>query len=112
MLVHVLRGVIRKEDQKNRAFWAEWDAGKKMFAESMGFVQAPEDCEVVASEMVTSIDLPGIGREDAEFLIERLLEGGYLDKPGAVGKGDAILFMLVNEALHELDKLADKEHLD
>jgi hypothetical protein len=112
MLVHFSRGVIRQEDETMRAFWAEWDADLKMFVKGRGFVQPAEGYEVVTSELVTSFDLPGIGSEDVEFLIERLLEGGYLAKPGAVGKGDAILFMLVNEALHELDKLLDEESVD
>ncbi len=49
---------------------------------------------------MTTLDLPGLDREGVEVITGNILKGGYLDMPGVKGKGEAVLFMLVNEALH------------
>ncbi|MBI5250285.1 MAG: hypothetical protein HY912_12390 [Desulfomonile tiedjei] len=107
MLVRFWRGIIRKTSKEIRAFWAESDFGITVFIQGGEFVQSGEPYEIAAGELMTSLELPGLEREDIEFLIQRILEGGYLEKPGVKGKGDAILYMLVNEALHTLTKLSD-----
>ena len=57
------------------------------------------------SETVTTLDLAGLEKEQVEHIVRKILKGGYLDKPGVKHKGEAVLFILVNEALHELSRV-------
>jgi len=109
MLVRFFRGVIRKQGKEFQSFWAESNFGHRISIGARAFIEAGQAYEIVSGDNVASLELPGIAREDVEFLIQRILEGNYLEKPGAAGKGDAVLFMLVNEALNELAKLAAEE---
>ena len=61
-------------------------------------------------EPVTTLDLPGLDREGVEVITGNILKGGYLDMPGVKGKGEAVLFILVNEAIHELAEIAKDEN--
>ncbi len=57
------------------------------------------------SETVTTLDLTGLEKDQLEHIVRSILKGGYLDKPGVKHKGEAVFFILVNEALHELSRL-------
>ncbi len=109
MLVRFSRGVIKKEGKEFQAFWAESDFGLRISLGASAFIEVGQAYEIVTGENVACLELPDIGREDIEFLIQRILEGNYLEKPGAAGNSDAVLFMLVNEALNELARLAAEE---
>ena len=58
---------------------------------------------VVSSEMVTAFELPGLDWENAKFIIDSILLGDYLSRAGVAGREDAVLYILVNEALSALD---------
>ncbi len=108
MRISFFSGLIRKEQEEFSAFWAASDSGATYLLQGKELVQV-DICRIVKPQFITSLELPGLGREEVEFLIQRILEGGYLEKPGVAGKGDAVLFMLVNEALHELARVEDEE---
>ena len=107
MRISFFRGLIQREQVEFRAFWAESDSGATYLLQGKELLQVDMG-RIVTSRLITSVELPGLDREDVEFLIQRILEGGYLEKPGVAGKGDAVLFMLVNEALHELARAQDE----
>jgi hypothetical protein len=109
MRISFFSGLIEKEQAEFRAFWAESDFGCTYLLQGKELIQGVDIGRIVSSQLITSLELPGLEREDVGFLIQRILEGGYLEKPGVAGKGDAVLFMLVNEALHELARVADEE---
>ncbi len=108
MRIHFYRGLIQRERHEFSAFWAEYDAGATYLLQDEKLIRGADIFRAVSKELITSFELPGLGLEDIEFLIERILEGGYLEKPGVTGKGDAVLFLLVNEALHELARAVDE----
>jgi len=58
--------------------------------------------QAIESEFITELDLTGVDREGLVTMVENILTGGYLDKPGVKGKGEAVLYILVNEALQAL----------
>jgi len=60
----------------------------------------------VVTESITRIVLPGVDREGVEVIVGNILEGGYLTRPGSRLAGDALLFTLVNEAIHVLEETA------
>jgi hypothetical protein len=109
MRISFFSGLLQKEQEEFSAFWAESDSGATYLLQGKELIQGVGICRIVTSQLITSLELPGLGREDVEFLIQRILGGGYLEKPGVAGKGDAVLFMLVNEALHELARVEDEE---
>jgi len=59
--------------------------------------------QALGSELITTLDLTGLDTEGALLIVRAILTGGYLDRPGVKHKGDAVLFVLVNEALHALE---------
>lgn len=109
MRIRFFSGLVEKDQKEFRTFWAESDAGHMYLLHGKELIQGVSICRVLTSRLITSFELPGLGSEDVEFLIRRILEGRFLEKPGVAGKEDAVLFMLVNEALHELARVADEE---
>jgi hypothetical protein len=109
MWVRFKSGTIRKGGEELQAFWAESNLGSKIKIANQPLSQMSDAFEILSEECVTSFELPGIRNDDAEFLIDRILDGNYLEKPGTKGKGDAVLYMLVNEALHELARIGDED---
>jgi hypothetical protein len=61
---------------------------------------------------VTRVDLCTDDRETAETLAREILRRRLLLKPGIAGKGEAVLYVLVNEAIHEMERIAAKESRD
>jgi hypothetical protein len=109
MRIRFFSGLIEKDREEFKTFWAESDLGSTYLLLGKKLIQGVDIWRIVTSQLITSFELPGLGTEDIEFLIQRILEGGYLEKPGVAGKGDAVLFMLVNEALHELARMVNEE---
>ncbi len=62
--------------------------------------------DIVQADEIATLELPGLGREDLDVLITNILTGGYLDKPGVRSAGEAVLYILVNEAIHQLKELS------
>jgi hypothetical protein len=72
-------------------------------------LQLVDEARIVSEELIAEVDLPGLDRDHLEEIVRSVLAGGFLDKPGIKGKGDAVIFALVNEALHRLDQIAADE---
>jgi hypothetical protein len=64
---------------------------------------------IIDSEIIASIDLEGLDEAALRFVVRSILRKGHLSKPGVKGKGDAVLFVLVNEALHDLESLKEDD---
>lgn len=61
--------------------------------------------DALSAESITSFELPGLDQEGMEVIVTNILTRGYLKKPGVKHKGDAVLFILVNEAIHALSEV-------
>ena len=46
--------------------------------------------------------------KDIKEVVRNILRGGYLEKTGVRGKGDAVLYMLVNEGIQLLESVAEE----
>lgn len=68
-----------------------------------------EPDQILESTVVTTVDLPGLDSAGIDTIVNSILRGGYLRKPNIKDKGEAILFILVNEAIHQLEALSDKD---
>lgn len=91
--------------------WAETDFGVTALVSGSDELVRELRLEQIADvEPVTALDLPGLDREGIEVIVGNILTGGYLDMPGVKGKGEAVLFILVNEALHRLSEIAKDEN--
>ena len=108
MMVTFYKGTLRPETGAEVAVsWAETDFGvTALVSGSDELVHEPKLEQVTDVEPVTTLDLSGLDREGVEVVIDNILKGGYLDMPGVKGKGEAVLFILVNEALHRLAEIA------
>lgn len=114
MKVDFFKGVVeRKPGDHVTGEWAHTHFGIMAALRDGG--ERTEDLEViepeqiVASEKITSVDLPGLDDESVTVIVRSVLAGDYLDKPGVKDKGDAVLFVLVNEAIHEMSALEERE---
>jgi hypothetical protein len=108
MIVTFHKGTLRKKDGADVAVsWAETDFGvTALLSGSDELVHELDMEQMTAVESVATLDLPGLDREAIDVIVESILKGGYLDMPGVKGKGEAVLFILVNEALHQLAEIA------
>jgi hypothetical protein len=61
------------------------------------------------AESIITLDLTALERDLFEAIVDLILKSGLLGKPGVKGKGDAILFMLTNEALHALAQITRED---
>jgi hypothetical protein len=113
MRVDFFRGTVRDADGGLRAaHWAVFPLGGTALLPDARLVPLGCLTGVVSEAHVTGFDLPGVDREGLDAIVAGILTGGYLDKPGIAGKGEAVLFVLVNEALHELEEVALAEAKD
>lgn len=112
MVVTFYKGTVRTETGAEVAVsWAETDFGvTALVSGSDELVHDPKLEQISDVELVTTLDLPGLDREGVEVIAGNILKGGYLDMPGVKGKGEAVLFILVNEALHRLAEIAKDEN--
>lgn len=107
MKVVFFQGLMRHSTGKQvPAQWAQTPFG------IMGIDEGDEtDLRILDStsleplEEIAVVDLTGLDREGVEVIVLNILSGNYLDKPGVKGGGDAVLFILVNEALQVLTVL-------
>jgi len=112
--VQFCKGILEREPgQEVTATWAVTPFG--IVAATAGanpelLAVRPE--QVIATETITSLELPGLDQEGMEAIVVNILQGRYLEKPGIEDKGEAILFVLVNEAIHELERLRADEQID
>jgi hypothetical protein len=108
MVVGFYKGALRTETGADVAVsWAETGFG--MTARVAGADELLHEFnadQLIAAEPIATLELPGLDRDGIEIIVRAVLEGRYLDMPGVKGKGDALLFILVNEALHRLAEIA------
>jgi hypothetical protein len=105
------KGVVKtSKDTEVRGAWARTAFGiiglLERHSESLSRIKAET---IVREEFVTSCDLEGCGPTETEFLIGRILRGKYLERPGVKDRGDAVLFLLLNEAIHRLAEIETDE---
>lgn len=89
--------------------WADTPFGTIRYLPGDDHVEKVEHLDVVNAEPVTTCHLPGLDEAGVETLVSNILVRGYLEKSGVHGKEDAVLYLLVNEALHTLEEIARKE---
>jgi len=111
-MVIFYKGAMRTEAGAEVAVsWAETDFGVTVLVSgSDELVHDLKSEQITDVEPVTTLDLPGLDREGVEVITDNILKGGYLGMPGVKGKGEAVLFILVNEAIHELAEIARDEN--
>jgi hypothetical protein len=100
--------IITKTGSKVACTWASAPHGTLTLSDAPphDLIQL-DDLDITTSSVITTVDLSGLDQEHANTLIRNILQGGYLEKPGVQGKGDAVLFILVNEAIQVLDAVAE-----
>ncbi|MFH1116069.1 MAG: hypothetical protein V1792_19315 [Pseudomonadota bacterium] len=87
--------------------WASTPHGMLAVAEDPPYeLRLLEESDVVADHIIATVDLTDLEEGPANEIIRNILQGGYLEKPGVKDKGDAVLFMLVNEAIQVLESAA------
>jgi hypothetical protein len=98
------------KDGPREIFFARTPLGNLAWAaeSESGCVTIP-DGDIVEISTVCVTEAPGLDEEGARAIAARALERGYLNNPAVREHGDALLFMLVNEALHEVGTLEDIE---
>jgi hypothetical protein len=111
LLVRFCKGVFVPDEQTEvSGSWAETPFGILTLGEDPGReLQRIAADRIVTSEEVAVVDLAGAAPEAMEHIVWNILGRGLLDKPGIASKGDAVLFVLVNEVLHELEAITRKE---
>ena len=112
MVVTFYKGVLRTETGAEVAVsWVETDFGVTALVSGTDELVHELKLEQITDvEPIITLDLPGLDREGVEVVIDNILKGGYLDMPGVKGKGEAVLFILVNETLHRLAEIAKDEN--
>jgi hypothetical protein len=93
------------------AAWASTPFGYRVLVADDGQVRMLDSLHILTQDLVTELELPGVDRAGLETLVSHILTGSYLNRSGVKGKGDAVLFLLVNEAIHSLGEIARKEGL-
>ncbi len=111
MKIGFFRGRVPVPDDKGaRLWWAQTGAEFWVLEERAEDVtRTSEHPAANAVEHITDLELPDIGDEGMETIIVNVLKGGYLEKPGVKGGGEAVLFMLVNEAIQKLAEIEKRE---
>jgi hypothetical protein len=110
-MVGFFKGTVRTASGEcSPAAWARTPFGLVIAPEEeAGPLCRLDESDIMAEEPVTVLELPGVDQETAEIVVANILAGKYLEKPGVKDKGDAVLFVLVNEALRRLDEIAREE---
>ncbi len=106
MNIVFIRGCVKEEggDLRN-AIWAETPFG--VFVQFKGDVSIRAKLDpngLISEKIAATVDLQGLDKDDALFIISQIIQMGCLEKPGVEKREDAALFGLVNEALKEIDK--------
>jgi len=112
MIVSFFTGTLASPSGEPRdAVWARTPFGVTVWRPGDEQAALAERIDIVHEELITTCELPGLDREGMETIVSNILTRGYLEKPGVYGKGEAVLFLLVNEAIHILEEIARKENL-
>jgi len=111
MMVIFYKGTLRTEaGVEVSVSWAETDFGvTALLSGADELIHEIDLKQITGSEPVTTFDLPGLDLEGIDVIVGNIIKGGYLDMPGVKGKGEAVLFTLVNEALQRLAEIANEE---
>lgn len=112
MKVSFYKGILEEAPgEQAHTCWAETPFGIMVCAgEDPPRVAVIVSPQVVSSDPVTTVDLTGVDLEGLEVLVANILCRGYLDKPGVRNSGDSVLYILINEALHQMEWIR-KKHL-
>jgi hypothetical protein len=105
MFVRFYRARTREEGIEIDLFWADFGTQCILLMKERKITKELRDVAPLPSELVTEFELPGLDEGQVEFIARKILKGGFLEEPGVRGKGDSVLYMLVNETLHELEQL-------
>ena len=107
MRVEFFKGVRKKRNASGPkdlvVYWAVTPV--KVFACSGPSYEPLADFDAedaIDAELIIALDLSGVDDDSLTIVVETILYGGYLDKPGVKDKGEAVLYVVVNEALHAL----------
>ena len=113
MKVDFFTGILRTQNgDEIVAYWAHTDSGDIAIPDSAEETFPINDQgDILKKELITSLDLLDIDQNSAQAVINTILTRGYLKRPGIKDKGEAVLFVLVNEALHELEEIARSEEV-
>lgn len=110
MKVDFCRGFLRNKTRgRIPKDWARTPHGILALTEDPPYEsQFLNESDVIIDHTITTVDLTGLDEDLTNTIVRNILQGGYLDKPGVNGKGDAVLFMLVNEAIHVLESVGEE----
>ena len=113
MRVDFFKGVVQAETgEESVVYWARATSGNvAVFDGTKKTCRLEDQGVIVDEEHVTAIDLPDLDQDLVDAVVKRVLIGGYLKKPGIKDKGEAVLFVVVNEALQQLEEIARAEEL-
>jgi hypothetical protein len=114
MKVDFFKGeIVRDKTGPKTAYWAK--TPHNVVAQIGDEIELLEDLnqtKIISEELITSLPLSGLDRAGVETLVINILRGGYLAKPGVKDKGEAVLFILANEAIHELESIQADENTE
>ncbi len=103
MFVRFYRTKTAQEGRQIDLYWSDFGAPHILLMKEGRITK--ESVPASPGELITEFELPGLNEEQVEFITRKILKGGFLNEPGVRGKGDSVLYLLVNETLHELEKL-------
>lgn len=111
MIVKFYRAALREESGSRVQVWcAQTPFGIRACREDREDIVLDMSMDDLSSvQLIATVDLTGLDREALETIVDLIMKGGFLGKPGVKDKGDAVLFMLTNEALHVLAEIARQE---
>ena len=105
--------IVRDKTGPKIAYWAKTPHNVvAQIGDETELLEDLNQAKIVSEELITSLNLPGLDRAGIETIVTSILRGGYLTKPGVKDKGEAVLFILANEAIHELESIEADENTD
>jgi hypothetical protein len=105
MFVRFYRASTDEEGIEIDLYWADFGTQCILLMKKRKITRELRDVAPLPSELVTEFELPGLDEGQVEFISRKILKGRFLEEPGVLGKGDSVLYLLVNETLHELENL-------
>ncbi|AFM27132.1 hypothetical protein [Desulfomonile tiedjei] len=105
MFVRFYRARTAEEGREVDLYWADFGAPHVLLMKKGRITKELKSVPPLPGELITEFELPGLNEEQVEFITRKILKGRFLEEPGVQGKGDSVLYLLVNETLHELEKL-------
>lgn len=105
MFVRFYRTKTAQEGRQIDLYWSDFGAPHILLMKEGRITKELKSVPPFPGELITEFELPGLNAEHVEFITRKILKGGFLKEPGVRGKGDSVLYLLVNETLHELERL-------